>query len=354
MTRYEENRILVLNDPKRPRICPELAREIGLNESIVFLQLEFLIAVRGEWRECNKLNVETCDFKTGPGAGHFHKWVYMSARKAAENEFIWWGKDTVNRTFNALLSKSIRTDWGKLTTALLIEGDYNKLKGDSTRWLTINYTGAAQLKSIRLLNTPSQDATPPAKPSPPSQSDTPPSQDATPPVYIDNPPSQDATPLHEIEKDLESFSLTPPEIKPKRKDARNAEPYADRLKRILRAAIIKAWGYEGREHLLGAKENTQIKDCYTALVKDVLEPNPDIKLTDLADMIEGFGYYWVSGIWWTPSRGEPPRTFDSPSPPSIQKNWIKYEQFSIEWLDGGIPTSVDQLIALRAKVFNGR
>ncbi|MBK7201886.1 MAG: hypothetical protein IPH87_15215, partial [Anaerolineae bacterium] len=37
--------LLILNDPHPMRICPELALEIGLNESIVLLQLDYLLRI---------------------------------------------------------------------------------------------------------------------------------------------------------------------------------------------------------------------------------------------------------------------------------------------------------------------
>jgi hypothetical protein len=40
-----QERVFVLNDPNAPRLSPALAIEIGLNESILFLQLEFWIAI---------------------------------------------------------------------------------------------------------------------------------------------------------------------------------------------------------------------------------------------------------------------------------------------------------------------
>ena len=74
-------RIFILNDSYPLRICPRLAKEIGLNESIVFLQLEYLISIAQHKRD-GKL------------------WTYQSTRKLQEDYFPWWSLDTINRTIH--------------------------------------------------------------------------------------------------------------------------------------------------------------------------------------------------------------------------------------------------------------
>lgn len=117
MSRFEENRLFVLNDSHAPRLSPALAQEIGLNESILFLQLEFLIAVRGTLV-----------------AGR--PWVRMSVRDLVE-EFPFWSSSTINRALQSLIS-----------TGLLLAEDFNEAKYDKTRWFSIDLEAASRLKSI--------------------------------------------------------------------------------------------------------------------------------------------------------------------------------------------------------------
>lgn len=117
MSRFEENRLFVLNDSHAPRLSPALAQEIGLNESILFLQLEFLIAVRGTLV-----------------AGR--PWVRMSVRDLVE-EFPFWSSSTINRALQSLISDG-----------LLLAEDFNEAKYDKTRWFSIDLEAASRLKSI--------------------------------------------------------------------------------------------------------------------------------------------------------------------------------------------------------------
>ena len=61
-TKHE--RIFTLNDPHALRICGSLAQEIGLNESIVLLQLEFLISLPPEKERDGYCCQECGDIKT--------------------------------------------------------------------------------------------------------------------------------------------------------------------------------------------------------------------------------------------------------------------------------------------------
>jgi hypothetical protein len=116
--RYEEARIFAINGSQM-RICPELAVEIGFNESVLFLQLEFLISIRGEWAEDKK-------------------WFRASIRDLAER-FPYWSIATINRTIQSLEDVPLR---------LIYIGNFNERKGDKTRWLAINLSEARKLKSI--------------------------------------------------------------------------------------------------------------------------------------------------------------------------------------------------------------
>lgn len=117
MSRFEENRLFVLNDSHAPRLSPALAQEIGLNESILFLQLEFLIAVHGS-------------VVSG------RRWVRMSVRDL-EREFPFWSYSTINRAVQSL-------EAGRLITV----ENFNRRNYDKTRWFSINLDVVAGLKSI--------------------------------------------------------------------------------------------------------------------------------------------------------------------------------------------------------------
>ena len=110
-------RIFVLNEPFAPRLNPALAEEIGLNESIIFLQLEFWISISDNEYEGKK-------------------WTYQSLRNI-QKFFKFFSKDTINRAIKSLENQK------------LIEiGNFNKYKYDNTRWFTIDYEGANSLKSV--------------------------------------------------------------------------------------------------------------------------------------------------------------------------------------------------------------
>lgn len=114
-------RIYCPNNPWPPRIYGDLAKEIGLNESIVFLQLEWLTNTKPyKWR-----------------AGRL--WTYQSTRKMQADYFQWWGVATINRIVHNLQEKNL----------IFIE-NYNQKSYDRTRWFAINFKEAAKLKSIEI------------------------------------------------------------------------------------------------------------------------------------------------------------------------------------------------------------
>ena len=119
MAKYQENRIFTLNEPNAPRLNPALAVEIGLNESILLLQIEFWIAT----------------------SSHFidgKKWTYQSTSDL-EQFFPFWSRATINRAINSLIERE-----------LIIIGNYNKYKYDRTRWFSLNYQKLSELKSIKI------------------------------------------------------------------------------------------------------------------------------------------------------------------------------------------------------------
>jgi len=117
MSKFNENRIFVLNEPSAPRLNPALAVEIGLNESLLFLQLEFLIAISGKEIDGRR-------------------WVYESTTDL-QVYFPFWGRMTINRAIKSLEQKG-----------LIVIGNYNLAKYDRTRWFAINMEQAARLSSI--------------------------------------------------------------------------------------------------------------------------------------------------------------------------------------------------------------
>lgn len=123
-SRYEQNRIFELNEPNAPRLNPALAKEIGLNESILFLQLEFWIAIAPDR-----------NIRDG------RKWVYKSLTDLLDF-FPFWSKSTLNRVINSL----------KKEKKLIHVGEYNEKKYDRTRWFAINFEEARKLKSIKVAN----------------------------------------------------------------------------------------------------------------------------------------------------------------------------------------------------------
>ena len=105
------------------RIFPQLAAEIGLNESLMFLQLEFLISIAKTEKHEDK------------------KWTYQSIRDLQENYFPFWSTATVNRTLKSIEEKK-----------LVHVGNFNKHKYDKTRWFSINWEIASELKSIKIID----------------------------------------------------------------------------------------------------------------------------------------------------------------------------------------------------------
>jgi hypothetical protein len=112
--------LFVLNDPAAPRLSPQLAKEIGLNESILLLQIEFWIRT-----------------STAPVQEN-RRWTYQSVRHIQET-FEFWSLMTINRGLQSLVKKG-----------LLTVGNFNTLPGDSTRWFSLNEQGISKLNSVRV------------------------------------------------------------------------------------------------------------------------------------------------------------------------------------------------------------
>ncbi|MBA7609234.1 hypothetical protein ES703_16422 [subsurface metagenome] len=111
------NRIFVLNEPFAPRLNPALAEEIGLNESIIYLQLEFWISISDKEYQ-GKI------------------WTYQSLR-SFQKVFRFLSRDTINRAIKSLEKQK-----------LIKIGNFNKKKYDNTRWFAIDYKGVDRIKSL--------------------------------------------------------------------------------------------------------------------------------------------------------------------------------------------------------------
>ena len=162
-------RIFTLNELSL-RLSPALAHEIGLNESIMLLQIEYWISI----------------------SDHFiddHRWTYQSVRQMQEKAFAFWSVATVSRTAKSLLDRG-----------LIIEGNYNKKSYDNTRWFALNYQELSKLKSIMVNGY--------------EGSETPPFQFETPLIHSETPLIQNETPLLQDETPLFQNETTIPQITP--------------------------------------------------------------------------------------------------------------------------------------------
>lgn len=124
-------RILIPNQPTGTRIFPDLAVEIGLNESMLLLQLEFWISISGHEYDGQQ-------------------WTYQSTR-GMQKTFPYWSHTTINRTIKSLLDKDLIID----------TREFNEKSYDKTRWFALNHTGLSKLKSIRIDDFEPFQATPP-------------------------------------------------------------------------------------------------------------------------------------------------------------------------------------------------
>lgn len=113
-------RLLTFNDPQPLRIDRRLAIEIGFLESVVLLQLEFLISISHNERE-----------------GQF--WTYHTLKQLKERHFPWLSQATICRTIQSLEEKG-----------LIVRGHFNRSGFDRTQWFALNYEGIAGLSSIRI------------------------------------------------------------------------------------------------------------------------------------------------------------------------------------------------------------
>lgn len=118
--KHKQPRFFLPNNPLAPQLCPELAKEIGLNESILLLQWEFWMRLDAVERD-----------------GHF--WLRRPVREIQQT-FVFWGVGTVHRTIKSLVSKGY-----------MAVGDYPQPTGNPTPWLRFNFDRLTLLKSIKVV-----------------------------------------------------------------------------------------------------------------------------------------------------------------------------------------------------------
>lgn len=114
-------RFFTPNDPHQMRIYPALAEEIGFNESIVLLQLEYLIGISTTEEHDGQL------------------WTYQTLEDLHTNYFPWISTVTISRVMRNLESQK-----------LILIGNYNKFGFDRTQWYAINWDECKKLTSIKI------------------------------------------------------------------------------------------------------------------------------------------------------------------------------------------------------------
>ena len=120
MSKSEWNRLFDLKGQWLAVVCPKLAKEIGLNESLLLLQLDYLIAISNHEKEGQR-------------------WTYQSVTDI-EKMFPFWSRATINRVIKSLENRG-----------LINVGNFNRKKYDKTRWFSINIGEAEKLESIKVV-----------------------------------------------------------------------------------------------------------------------------------------------------------------------------------------------------------
>lgn len=173
-------------DPTVERIIPSLAKEIGLNESIVLMQLAFWIS--------NSKNVRENTY-----------WTYNSLRDMQRDYFSYWGVETLRRTIKNLQKKGY-----------ILVRHFNKRKGDNTQWFALVPDKLSALTSILILPVVeaerpdlSQNETPPATL---SQNETPTQQNETTLPETSTDIKESSVPVNGTSKSVKSKKTMPKEI----------------------------------------------------------------------------------------------------------------------------------------------
>lgn len=105
-------------DPTVERIIPKLAKEIGLNESIILMQISYWIGISENVRD-----------------GTY--WTYHSVRELHEDYFPYWSVTTIWRAIKSLEDQGY-----------IIVREYNQRKGDNTQWFALEPDKLQTLTSV--------------------------------------------------------------------------------------------------------------------------------------------------------------------------------------------------------------
>ena len=117
-------RIFTRNEPTVLRLFPALAQEIGLNESLMLLQLDFLISIASE------------DGKPMIRDGRY--WTRQSLRHLQKEYFPFWSPQTIGRALRSLGERDL----------IAVTDEYNKHAYDKSQWIALNPQGFGWLTSI--------------------------------------------------------------------------------------------------------------------------------------------------------------------------------------------------------------
>src|SRR5690349_15435903 len=120
MPARRRERLFILNDPHALRVSAALAMEIGFNESLILLQLEFLLSISEHVIEGRV-------------------WTYQSLAELKETYFPFWSTATISRAIKRLEELE-----------LIAIGNFNRAGFDRTQWYSLNPVGLSRLASVRL------------------------------------------------------------------------------------------------------------------------------------------------------------------------------------------------------------
>lgn len=235
-------RLLTLNDPHAMRINAALASEIGLNESIVLLQIEFLISISKHERDGRM-------------------WTYQSTRDLQENYFSWWSTATINRAIANLEERG-----------LIIIGNYNGHKYDRTRWFALNAEGINALKSVRLIDAEPIEPICDDEADMPTHDEQCSTQNETPSTQNETRSTQDEPTIPEITSETTSTtSRRDANASPPRR-ARAASP-EERQHRAVRAAVREFFEAESGLTIPSAGKTRHLGALWWAPIREICELN---------------------------------------------------------------------------------
>lgn len=120
MTETTRERILVFNDPYQMRVNKELAMEIGLDDSMMLLQLEYLITISSHEIDGRR-------------------WTYQSYQGLHDDHFPFWSVAKIARIIQSLDGQK-----------LILIGRFNKKGYDRTQWYALNPEGIVTLRSVAI------------------------------------------------------------------------------------------------------------------------------------------------------------------------------------------------------------